>query len=177
MFRWAVSEEQLAQHMQHVLAVEPAPDMNGQAFTGKFVDDGQHAECLAIMGAIHDEIVAPDVVSVCRPQPDARSVIQPQPASFRLFVRNLEPFAPPDALYPFETDGPAILLKQPVDTSVAITPETGSQANDRPCQDILIGPASWQLALRRSMLTEHRTGTALGYLQFADNMINTTTAA
>src|SRR6188508_1468823 len=32
------------------------------------------------------------------PKPDARSVIQPEPASLRLFLRNLQPLPPPDTL-------------------------------------------------------------------------------
>lgn len=172
-----MSQKQFAEHMQDVLAVELAPDMDGQALPRELVDDGQHPERLAVMGAIHDEVIGPNVVPVCRSQPDARTVIKPEPASLRLLLWNLEPLTSPDALDPFQANRPAILLKQPVDAPVSISPKPGSQINDRPCQNIFISPAAWRLALRRSMLSEHRTGTALGHIQFPYNMIDAAATA
>ena len=64
--------------MQDVLAVELASDMRGQAFPGELVDDVEHAEGLAVMRATHNEVIAPDVVPVRRPQPDTRTVIEPE---------------------------------------------------------------------------------------------------
>lgn len=130
--------------------------MDGQALTGELVDDGEHAECLAVMGAIHDEVVGPDVVLVRRSQPDAGPVMEPEPPPLRLLLRNLEPFTPPNVLDPLETDRPTILLQQPVDAPISIATKPGSHANDRPGQDILIGPSSWQFALCRPVLTSDK---------------------
>ena len=140
-FWWAMPQEQPAEHMQDVLAVELTSDMDGQALPGELVDDVEHAEGLAVMRAVHDKVVRPYVVPVRRPQPDTRTVIEPEPAPLWLLLGNLEPFTPPDALDTLQADPPPILLKQPVDAPVAITAEPGSQVDDRPCQDILIGPA------------------------------------
>ena len=61
-----MTQEQLRQDIQDVLAVELPPDADRQAFPGIFVDDGQHVERLAIMGTVLDEVVGPDVVAMCR---------------------------------------------------------------------------------------------------------------
>ena len=45
------------------------------------------------------------MVSVLRPQPDARSIIEPQPPARLLLLGNLQPFATPDALDSFDNSG------------------------------------------------------------------------
>ena len=45
-------------------AVESAPDVYRQALPGVLIDNVEHAERLAVMGAVHDEVVAPDVIAV-----------------------------------------------------------------------------------------------------------------
>jgi len=40
------------------------------------------------VGAILDEVVGPDMVRVFRPQPNARSIVEPEPASLRLLLRD-----------------------------------------------------------------------------------------
>ena len=44
--------------------------MNRQTFVGELIDDVEHAEPAAIMGAIFDEVIGPDVIGTLRPQPD-----------------------------------------------------------------------------------------------------------
>ena len=59
------------------------------------------------MGAVLDEIIAPDMVRVFRPQPDAGAIGQPEPALLRLLLWNLQTLAPPDPLDPLVIDDPA----------------------------------------------------------------------
>lgn len=54
----------------------------------KLIDDAQHPECFAIMGAISDEVIRPDVVRSLRAQTDTRSVIEPEPPTLKLFGRD-----------------------------------------------------------------------------------------
>jgi hypothetical protein len=61
------------------------------------------------------KVVGPDVIAVLRPQADARSVRQPERASFGLFIGDLQPLASPDALDPLVIDYPA----RPPDASTA----------------------------------------------------------
>jgi len=50
----------------------------GQAFVGKLVNDIEHPISASIVGAVLDKVVGPDVIAVLRPQPDVRSVGQPE---------------------------------------------------------------------------------------------------
>jgi hypothetical protein len=58
------------------------------------------------MGLRLDKIVAPDMIAVLRPQADAGSVIQPEPASWLLFPGHFQPFAAPDPLNAITADLP-----------------------------------------------------------------------
>src|SRR5215471_4870760 len=98
------------------IAFELAGDTDRQAFAGKLVNDIEHPISASIVGAVLDKVVGPDVIAVLRPQPDARSVGQPQPASFGLFIGDLQPLASPDALDPLVVDYPARLAQQSCDS-------------------------------------------------------------
>src|SRR5207247_6334824 len=74
----------------------------------------------SIVGAVLDKVVGPDVIAVLRPQPDARSVGQPEPASFGLFRWDLQPLASPDTLDPLVVDYPARLPQQFGDLAIAV---------------------------------------------------------
>jgi hypothetical protein len=52
--------------------------MDCEALTAELVDDAQHPERLAIVSAVSDEVIGPDMV--------------------RLFGRDLQPLTPPDPL-------------------------------------------------------------------------------
>ena len=131
-FRWPVVQGQLIEHMQHVLAGELAPGPGRQTLVVVLVDDPQHAECLAAIGPVLNEVIGPDTVPADRPQADAGPVIRPEPAVFRLLLQAFQSFAPPYALYPFADNASVVLQEEPVNAPVALTPATGGQANDRP---------------------------------------------
>jgi len=97
------------------------------------------------MGALLDKIIGPDVVGALGPEPNARPVIQPQPPALGLLGRDLQPLASPDP---------------------------PGQFDDVVCQSRFILTAPRDLALRRAMLPERRTGTALGDRQLASNMLD-----
>ena len=48
----AAQDEQVGQHVDHVSGSELAPDPDGQALVGELVDDVEHPELAAIMGAV-----------------------------------------------------------------------------------------------------------------------------
>ena len=77
MLRRAMMHEQFAQRVEHITGVELALDADRQALPGELIDYAQHAEHLAVMGAILDEIVRPDMALGRRSKPHARTVIQP----------------------------------------------------------------------------------------------------
>ena len=72
---------------------------------GELIDHGEHAELPPIVCSIHDEVIGPDVIGPARPQTDAGSVVEPQPAPFRLLLWDLQPLPPPDALDPLGVHG------------------------------------------------------------------------
>ena len=63
----AAQDEQVGQHVDHVGRFQLAPDPDGQALVGELVDDVEQPELAPIMGAVLDEVVAPDMVRPLRP--------------------------------------------------------------------------------------------------------------
>jgi hypothetical protein len=129
------------------------------------------------MGSILDEVVGPDVIAVLRPQAEARTIRQPQTAPFGLPLGDLKPLTPPDPLDPLVIDEPARIPQQSCNLAVAIPAILACQLDDVGSQPLLVVAALWSLALRRAVLPERRTGTALGYVKFAANMLDAGTAA
>ena len=55
-----------------------------------------------------------------RAQPDHCAIIEPQTASFRLFLRDFEPRLSPDTLHPLVVDDPALIAQQTCDPTLSI---------------------------------------------------------
>ena len=119
---------------------------------GKLVNDIEHPISASIVGAVLDKVVGPDVIAVLRPQPDARSVGQPQPASFGLFIGDLQPLASPDALDRLVVDYPARLAQQPCHLAIAVAAVLLGKLDNIGRQTLLVLTAARDLALRRAML-------------------------
>jgi hypothetical protein len=64
-------DEQVSQPLENVLAREPLGNIDRQAFPGELVHDCEHPDRPTIGGAIRDEVIAPDVIAIRRPQADA----------------------------------------------------------------------------------------------------------
>src|SRR5271156_5666687 len=79
---------------------------------GELLDYVEHAILPSIVGAILNKVVRPDMIAVLGPQPDARSVRQPEPAAFGLLIGDLQPLLSPDPLDALVVDEPARLLQQ-----------------------------------------------------------------
>jgi hypothetical protein len=67
---------------------------------GELVEHIEHPILASIVGAILDEVIAPDMIAVLRPQPDARSVGQPEPPRLGCLWGTFSPLALPDTLDP-----------------------------------------------------------------------------
>ena len=103
---------------------------------GELVDDVEHAELPSVMSALLEEVVGPDVVGAFGPQPDARSVTQPQACALRLPGGDLQPLAPPDPLDPLVVDQPAGPAQQLGDFAIAVDWATarGYRQGDNPAR-------------------------------------------
>jgi hypothetical protein len=60
------------------------------------------------------------MIALLRPQPNARSVGQPEPAALGLLMGDLQPLTLPDTLDPLVVDCPARLAQQRGDLAIAI---------------------------------------------------------
>lgn len=85
MLRDAFSKHHIGHGVDDAEAVDATCNPDRQAFPGKLVDQRHEPELTAIMGLRFDEVVAPDMVTMLRPQTDAGSVVEPQPAARSLF--------------------------------------------------------------------------------------------
>src|SRR6476660_8948546 len=172
----ATQDEEVGQNVDDIDCFELAGDTGRQAFVGKLVNDIEHPISASIVGAVLDKIVGPDVITVLRPQPDARSVGQPEPASFGLFIGDLQPLAPPDALDPLVVDYPARLAQQFGDLAIAIAAVLPGKLDNIGSETLLVLTAARDLALRRAMLPERRAGATLGDTQLRSHLLNAGTA-
>ena len=80
----------IGQTMEYIVRVQSSLDDNGHApRAGKpSMPHGRAMRQLpqAIVCAATDEVIGPDVIGPARPQTDAGSVVEPQPAPFRLLL-------------------------------------------------------------------------------------------
>ena len=168
----AAQDEQVRERVDDVDGFEPARHPDGQAFVGELVDDVEHADPAPVVGAVLDEVVGPDVIAVLGPEADAGPVVQPEAAALRLPGGNLQPLASPDPLDPLVVDEPAGPAQQLGDLAIAVAAILPGQLDDVGCQPLFIFTALRDLALRRAMLAERRTGAALGDRQLPSNMLD-----
>ncbi len=106
--------------MQDIVRSQSPGDFDGQTLTAELIDHRQHAEGSAVVGSGLDEVIGPDMVPPARPQADARSVIEPEPAAPGLLGRNLQPLPSPNALNPLVVHIPAFGSQQGRDASIAV---------------------------------------------------------
>ena len=172
----APQDEEVRQGVDDIDGLEPASHPDRQAFMGELVDDVEHANPAPFMGAVLDEVVGPDVVAVLGPETDAGAIVEPEASPLGLLGRHFQPLASPDPLDPLVVDEPTGPAQQLGHLAVAITAILPGQLDDIGGQPLFIVTALRDLALRRAMLAERRTGTALRNGQLPSNMLDTGTA-
>src|SRR5262249_20134571 len=116
----ALQDEQVGQNVDHIDRLELAGDTDRQAFMAELVEHVKHPVLASLVGAVLDKVVGPDMIALLRPQPNARSVGQPEPAALGLLMGNLQPLTLPDTLDPLVVDCPARLAQQRGDLAIAI---------------------------------------------------------
>lgn len=153
----AAQDELVRQDIDDVARSELSINPGGQAFPGELVDQIEHAELPLVVGPALDEVVGRDMVRPLWPQTDAGPIVEPEPTSPGLLLRNLQPLPPPDALHPLRVHHPADIPKQGRDPSVAVAPALRGKRDDLCGLRVSISPPTWQFSLCRAMLTEHAT--------------------
>ena len=124
-------------------------------------NDRQEPEGLAVVGPGVHEVVAPDVIPVRSPEPDAGTVVQPQPTTFWLFLRHFQSFPPPQSLDSFVIHSPALSAKQRGDSRIAIAAVLGRQFSHAPHQAGFIVGYVRLSSLGRTCLSQESTGSSL----------------
>ena len=114
-------EKLLSEYFNHILSFELPSDPQHQAFPAVFIDQGQDPQRTAIVSSVSHKVIRPDMVFEEGPQPDAGSVIEPEPAAFRLLGRDFQPFLLPDPLNSLVIDMPAFTSQKLLNPSVSIT--------------------------------------------------------
>jgi hypothetical protein len=170
--RHAAQDEQVGEHVDDVDGLELASDADRQALVRELVDDVEHPEPPSVVRPVLDEVVGPDVVAMLGPQPDARSVRQPEPSAFGLLPGDLQPLASPNPLDPLVVDEPACSAQQLGDLAVAVASVLPSKLDDVGAEPLLVVSTTRDLALRRAMLAERRAGATLGYTQLPANVLD-----
>ena len=105
-------------------------------------------------------------------EPVARSVIPPQASPLGLPGGDLQPLASPDPLDPLVVDQPASPPQKLGNLAIAVAAILPGQLDEVGCQLLFVLTAPRDLALRRAMLPESRTGAALGDRQHTSNMLD-----
>src|SRR5215831_15649893 len=136
----------------------------------------RRSRCRDSRSAVLDKVVGPDMIALLRPQPNARSVGQPEPAALGLLMGNLQPLTLPDTLDPLVVDCPARLAQQRSDLAIAIAAVLPGKLDNIDGETPLVVMTTRDLALRRAMLPERRTGTTLGDVQLRSDLLNAGTA-
>ena len=142
--------EEIGQHLEHVVGSDLASHHDRQALPRVLVQHCQQLQRTPVVRPRGHEVVRPDVAPIQRPQPDARSVVEPQPTSLRLPLRHLQPLLPPDPLHPLVLHPPALDAEHVRDASVAVAAESTRESHD--------------ITSERPLVTRHFPRPALGRL-------------
>ncbi len=135
------------------------------------------ANTASLFGPVLDKVVTPDVVRIFRPQPDAGSVVEPEPPLLRLLLRHFQPLLPPDPLHPFAVHFPAGIPQKSRDAPIAIAAILESKRDDVGGQGRLVIWGGGDLALGGAVLAENPADPSLGQAQFGSHVLHARTAA
>ena len=110
------------------------------------------------------------MILMLRPEPDARTVVEPEPSPFRLFLRHLQAFPPPDPLHPLVVHLPSFVSQKPGDQPVAIAPVCRSQRYDACCHQLLLLGDPVVMTLCGPLLTKDLASPSFGDMKRVADM-------
>ena len=94
-------DEQVRESVDDLSRVELSFHTDRKALSAVFIQDVESSERPAIIGLVMYKVVRPDMILIFRAQPDARSVIHPDPPFLGLFHWHFKPLAPPQTFDTF----------------------------------------------------------------------------
>src|SRR5690242_17403067 len=110
------------------------------------------------------------MVGMCRPQSDTRAVVEPKAPTFGLSGWHFQPLTSPDPRDTLLVHRPAGSAKQRRDPAVSVAAILTGELNNVGRQSGLIIRCRWDLALRRSMLSQHVACPSLGDAKLGPDM-------
>ena len=123
-----------------------------QRLARMFIDQVQRTRHAAVMCAHADEVIAPYMVGMRRPQPHTRSVVEPQTTARLLLLWHLQALTSPDPLHAVPAHLPTCSNQKRRDAAIAITAVLAGQCDDRLRQLVFIRPLRRPIALRAAWL-------------------------
>ena len=170
MRRDAVGHEERRQGLEYINRPQSPGDDDRQAFPRILLDDGEKLQRSAVLRAIGDEVIRPDVVPIRRTLANARAIRKPQPAPFWLFLRHLEAVSPPESFDAFVIHRPAFPAQEPGDAPIPIPPILRGPFDEARDQPGFVVRDVRPMPLRRPRLTEHSAGPPLRDAQLVLHM-------
>ena len=98
------------------------------------------------------------MIHMLRPEPDERTVTQPEPTPLRLLHRYPEPFTSPKTFHSLVVHLPSEFFQQRCDPPVPIPAKPGREIDDVGHQGFFIVSNHWNMALGGSRLRESTAG-------------------
>jgi len=108
--------------MEHIIGTKLSLHHVVQALPTEFVDNRQDLDGAAVIGAVCDEIIRPDMVAMGGPEPHARPIVEPERSAFRLLLRNFQPLLTPNAFHPLVIDPPTLSSEQCRNPVIRVAP-------------------------------------------------------
>src|SRR5580700_7375934 len=162
--RYPAHQHHVCQGFDHLQTSQAPCHSQRQTFPRMLVDHHQDAQRSSIVRHRLHKIVAPHMIRPLRSQSDTPTIPEPQPPSWPLFLRHLQPFASPDPLHSILPHRPAHALQLRRDTPVAVSPVLHCQGQDRLCQLIFVPAPQRQIALCPSPLPYYPACPPLAHL-------------
>ncbi len=113
------------------------------------------------------------MVAVLRPQPDAGSVIQPEPPFPRLLRWHFQPLPSPQPFHALVVHMPASISQQGCDPTVAVATILARKLDHVRYQALFVSPAPRQLTLCRAVLAQHPASTTFRDAQLVADKFDT----
>ena len=152
--------KQLRQAEEDIIRAPPSGHLNGQTLPRVLIHDREQLDRPTILRPQRHDVVGPHMIRLLRSQADTGAIRQPEAPAWRLALRHLESFPPPDPFHAFVIHAPAVVVQQGGDSSIPVSPILARQLDDRRRQRELIIRRIGLIPLRRAGLAQHPTGPA-----------------
>ena len=154
----AMDEHGIGERLDDPEAIDPPRHPDRKAFAGELVDQGQRPDAPTIVGLSRYEVIAPDMPSALRSEPNARSVIQPEAAPWTLLLGYFQALSAPDALHTVPADIPSRGAEQGGEPAIAVPAVPRSEGDDSPGERIFVSTSGGDIALSTPRLADEPAG-------------------